>query len=172
MNVQSLARKASIWFVCLGMIVFSTAINAQQKNLALGKSAIQSSSYCNYGCAPASRAVDGNTNGDFFKKSVTHTNSEPHAFWQVDLEDTFAIGRIIIWNRSDMVPERLSNFRVSILDKSKREVWGQDFYTDGGYPDPSLKVKVPNVSGQFVRVRLLGTNYLSLAEVQVYESTQ
>jgi hypothetical protein len=172
MNVQSLARKASGWFVCIAMIAFSTAINAEDKNLAFGKPAIQSSSYCNYGCAPASRAVDGNTDGDFFKKSVTHTNIELHAFWRVDLEDTFAIGRIVIWNRTDMVPERLSNFRVSILDKSKSEVWGQDFYTDGGYPDPSLSVKVPNVSGQFVQVRLLGTNYLSLAEVQVFESTQ
>ena len=130
MNVESLARKASGWFVCIGMIGFSTAINAEHKNLDLGKPAIQSSSYCNYGCASASRAVDGN-----------------------------------------MVPERLSNFRVSILNKSKCEVWGQDFYTDGGYPDRSLNFKVPNMSGQFVQVQLRGKNYLSLAEVQVYELT-
>lgn len=169
MNARFLARKTSVWFVCMTAFSLSSGITAEETNLALKKPAIQSSGY---GDAQASRAVDGNTDGNFFNNSVSHTNIEPHAFWRVDLEDTVAIGRIVIWNRTDMVPERLSNFRVSVLDKSKREVWGKDFYTDGGYPGPSLTVRVPNVSGEFVQVQLLGTNYLSLAEVQVYSAAQ
>jgi hypothetical protein len=53
------------------------------------------------------------------------------------------------------------------------EVWGQDFFIDGiGYPDPSLDITLPHQAyGQFVKVQLNSENALSLAEVQVFEST-
>src|SRR3954452_15332870 len=51
-------------------------------NYALGKPATQSST--GWGGA-ASRAVDGNTDGNFFDNSVTHTLLEANAWWEVDL---------------------------------------------------------------------------------------
>jgi hypothetical protein len=35
--------------------------------------------------APAEFAIDGNTNGDFDKKSTTHTATEDNPWWEVDL---------------------------------------------------------------------------------------
>src|SRR5262249_16285581 len=54
-------------------------------NLARGKPATQSSTYPGYPSAAASSAVDGNTDGNFFDGSVTSTNLDSNAWWQVDL---------------------------------------------------------------------------------------
>ncbi len=95
------------------------------KNIALNRSAIQSSTAYN---GPAKLAVDGNTSGDFNKKSVTHTNNEKNPWWQVDLGSVQTIDRISLWNRSGPgMPARLNQCRVSILDDSKKTVWKKDF---------------------------------------------
>ena len=47
-------------------------------NLAQGKTATQSSTHASG--AVASRAVDGNTDGNFGNGSVTHTNNDYHAW--------------------------------------------------------------------------------------------
>jgi hypothetical protein len=59
---------------------------------------------------------------------------------------------------------------VSVYDGTT-VVWSADFYTGGGYPDPSLSITLPaGTVGDEVRVSLNGTNYLSLAEVQVFSN--
>jgi hypothetical protein len=67
----------------------------------------------------------------------------------------------------------LSNFRVSVLDAALTEVWGGDYYLAGGYPDPDLDINPlsPSITGRYVQVQLYGTNYLTLAEVQVWGDT-
>ncbi|MCE7990242.1 MAG: DUF1929 domain-containing protein [Caldilinea sp. CFX5] len=141
-------------------------------NLARGKSATQSSTY---GGANASRAVDGNTNGTFSAGSVTHTNYNTNAWWQVNLGATYQLDSIQLWNRTDCCANRLSNFYVfvSTTDMTGRSltslvndatIWR--FQVTGQAP---TKLHVPAaVNGRFVRVQLAGTNNLSLAEVQVY----
>jgi len=59
----------------------ATVANA---NLALGKTASQSSTRL-FSPAGPEAAIDGNTDGDFTHGSVTHTNADPYAWWQVDL---------------------------------------------------------------------------------------
>jgi hypothetical protein len=54
-------------------------------NLALGKPATESSTYTYSIPVAAGYAVDGNTDGKFLNGSVTHTNYEQGAWWQVDL---------------------------------------------------------------------------------------
>lgn len=135
-------------------------------NLALSGTASQSSDGGNL----ASVAIDNNPDGDYYHGSVTHTNQDPQAWWRVDLGQAYLLGSIHIWNRTDCCSERLSDFRVSVLDSSFSEVWGQDYNTAGGYPNPELDINPlsPSVTGRYVQVQLHGTNYLSLAEVQVY----
>src|SRR3712207_7898437 len=53
-----------------------------ETNLALGQPATQSSTGWD---SPAGRAVDGNTDGNWFNGSVTHTEGDYQAWWQVDL---------------------------------------------------------------------------------------
>ncbi|RNL77625.1 DUF1565 domain-containing protein [Nocardioides marmorisolisilvae] len=152
--------------------LYSSPGNLAQTNFAQGKTAIQSSTY---GAAAASRAVDGNTDGNYFAGSVTSTLQEANAWWSVDLGQTRAIGNIEVWNRTDGVPERLSDYWVFVspvpftanLTPAQRVTEGvaTGFHqtTQAGSPT-SIPV---NLSGRYVMVQLSGTNYLSLAELKV-----
>lgn len=46
----------------------------------------------------------------FSNRSVTHTNIEAKAWWQVDLGAIHEIGQVILYNRTDCCSERLANF--------------------------------------------------------------
>ncbi|MEK7094390.1 MAG: discoidin domain-containing protein, partial [Patescibacteria group bacterium] len=74
-----------------------------ESNLALGKTASQISTWPSPP-APASRAVDGNTDGDFWNGSVAHTNSQTQDWWEVDLGQTYFINTINVWNRTAYCP--------------------------------------------------------------------
>ena len=141
-------------------------------NLAQGKSATQSSTY---GSAGAGRAVDGNTNGNYSAGSVTQTSYNTNAWWQVNLGATYTVDSIQLWNRTDCCASRLSNFYVFVANSdmtgrslnsllNDATIWR--YQVTGQAP---TKLHIPaTVNGRYVRVQLAGTNYLSLAEVQVY----
>ncbi|MFX0203382.1 MAG: discoidin domain-containing protein, partial [Candidatus Hodarchaeota archaeon] len=147
------------------------AIKALNLSLLAGAKASQSTTWHKLGAAE--RAIDGNTDGNWGHGSVTHTKDEANSWWQVRLPSPAMIEKIVIWNRSDACGDRLSNFRVSVLDDSSRLVWYQDFpgsVAQGGFKP--FKPDAP-VKGLFVKVQIRGTNkegngYLSLAEVQVF----
>jgi hypothetical protein len=141
--------------------------------LTQGKTVTQSS---DYGPATgASKAVDGNTDGNFFHGSVTHTNLDANAWWQVDLGTSATISSILIWNRTDCCSDRLSDYWVFVSDKplptgtpqNLSKMPGIWFSNQKTYPKPSITIPV-NAQGRYVRVQLSGTNYLSLAEVRVF----
>ncbi|MDT4955975.1 MAG: hypothetical protein QOJ02_4113 [Acidobacteriota bacterium] len=143
-----------------------------QSNMASSKSATQSSDP--FG-APASRAVDGNTSGNWGNNSVTHTGQDNQAWWQVDLGSTPLIQSVQLWNRTDAVPERLSNFYVFVsnvpftstdLTTTLNQPGVSAYYTSG-QADVSTTINL-NRTGRYIRVQLTGANYLSLAEVQVW----
>lgn len=165
------AKRLTITLVHNGLVRFSVQTDGPggpglASNLALGKTAAQSSTYTGGdGTGPASRAVDGNTDGDFRKGSVTHTTTQTDPWWRVDLGATYRITGVMLWNRTDYDPSRLANYTVSVLDPSGAVIWSQ---TRSGQPLPSAVVDVPNVDGSQVKVSLAGANrILSLAEVQV-----
>lgn len=149
---------------------YTGSLFAEQINLTLSGEAIQSSTDTWYGITgSASRAIDGNTNGDWRNGSVTHTYKENQPWWRVDLTNTCEISSIILWNRTDSCSDRLTNFNVSIFDESMQTVYSENFYESGGTFLPNLEITIPkNTNGKYVRVQLNGSNYLSLAEVQVF----
>ena len=67
-------------------------------NLAKGKNAYQSSE--GWGGKPA-RAVDGNLNPLWAGASCTHTQSQPNAWWAVDLGGIKVVKSVAITNRGD-----------------------------------------------------------------------
>ncbi|XZE53306.1 DUF1553 domain-containing protein [Planctomycetaceae bacterium SH139] len=76
--------------------------------------------------APAARANDGDTNGDFTAGSVTHTNQEDSPWWEVDLGQAQPIDKISLWNRTDggkQISDRLRGYHVQILDADRNVVW-------------------------------------------------
>ena len=133
-------------------------------NLALGKVAEQSST--SFGGNPE-RAVDGNTSGVWRNRSVTHTSSTEQPWWQVRLGDEYVIGDIVIWNRTNCCIDRLSNFDVFIYNDAGEQVYKT---TIEDTPSPSVTISAGGAIGSRVRVKLKGTNFLSLAEVQVFGS--
>jgi hypothetical protein len=164
------------YLVVIGLFLIALTSIAHADNLALTGIATQSSTIpSTYGNGEARNAIDGNTDGDFDASahSVTHTWDVDQPWWMVDLGANYHIDGIVIWNRTDepeYVPQKLTNFKVSILDSASQSVWSADYFTSGGYPNPSLSISLPaNTTGEFVKVMLNGTNFLHFAEVQVYE---
>lgn len=132
-------------------------------NIALCGTASQSST--DYS-APASRAIDGNTDGNFANNSVTHTLTEANPWWEVDLGLEYSIGDIVIYNRLGKNNVRMANFTLTVFNAHGDTVFSQ-FNAD--YPNPSQTYDAGGVTGQRVRIQLNTTNALHMAEVEVYE---
>ena len=80
-----------------------------------------------YPGGPAQHANDGNTNGDFNAKSVSHTEGGSDLWWEVDLGSMREIDEIVVWNRTDgNTASRLAGYRVLVLDNDRRTIWRQE----------------------------------------------
>jgi hypothetical protein len=167
--------------------VFSLAAPASG-NLSQGKAAAQSSTLP--GTPGAAAAVDGNTDGNFYHSSVTATNLDTHAWWQVDLGASATMTSIVIWNRTDCCAFRLSDYWVLVSDTpflptdtpaTLQNRAGTFAKHQTSAPNPSVSIPTtihpcppealcPDflVQGRYVRIQLTNADYLSLAEVQVF----
>jgi hypothetical protein len=104
-----------------------------KENIAMTGEATQSSTALN---SPAKLAIDGKTDGNFDANSTTHTEKSENPWWELDLKAVHEIGRIVIWNRTDNnLENRLSDFRVAILDDQREVVWDKQIKDP---PKPSL----------------------------------
>jgi len=153
-----------VWFDRVGMVT--------RVNLAQGKTATQSSTFAPQ--AAASDAVDGNTDGNYNNNSVATTNTAAQPWWQVDLGSSQPIEDVQLWNRTDCCPERLTDFWVLVSDQpmptglsAARAQAGVTSYHFPNQSGNTTDVRIRR-TGRYVRVQLTGTNYLSLAEVQVW----
>jgi hypothetical protein len=139
------------------------------ENVALNKAATQSST--SHGGVPM-RAVDGNTDGNYGSSSITHTNNESEAWWEVDLGGVYDIDTIKVYNRTDCCSNRLSNFHVMVsntpfpagLAGAQNTADWSEHVADQAQQQNTFPV---GVQGRYVRVQLVGSNSLSLAEVEV-----
>ncbi|MFG0261574.1 MAG: DUF1553 domain-containing protein, partial [Novipirellula sp. JB048] len=107
-------------------------------NVALRGNATQSSTGFE---APAERAIDGDTSGDFHDGSVTHTAAEDDPWLEIDLGAVFPVDRIVLWNRTDGAPaiaERLAGYRLQLLDSSREVIWQQ---SHAALPSPSIQLR-------------------------------
>ena len=155
--------------------VFGTLSGPPQANIALNKPASQSSTL--NGSTAASNAVDGNTNGAYASGSMSITNLNANAWWQVDLGASATVSSIVVWNRTDCCGERLSDYWVFVSDtpfgpsdtpatlQNRAGTWNSHQTVQ---PSPNASIAVPSAQGRYVRVQLSGADYLSLAEVQMF----
>ena len=136
-------------------------------NLAVLGTASQSSTNAKYG-GEASRAIDGITSGNWSGGSVTHTEVESNPWWEVQLDNTYNIGDIKVFNRTDgCCKGRLTYYTVSVMNNGTT-TFSQSFTS---FPNPSTLVNAGNATGNVVRIQLDQGNVLSLAEVEVYAGT-
>ena len=145
-------------------------------DLALNMKATQSSTYAP-GTTDASRAVDGNTDGLWGDGLVSCTFYTANAWWQVDLGASASVGSVVVWNRTDCCGNALSDYWVFVSNTpfgpndtpatlQNRAATFSSHQTV--QPNPSATITIPGAQGRYVRVQLSGTNFLTLAEVQVF----
>jgi len=168
---MSVTMRSLVGMALLASLAAPGQAAATTVNVALaanGGSAVESSS--SWG-ANASLAIDGNTNGNFFSGSVTHTLDDPQAFWQVNLSKAASVASVVVWNRTDCCGDRLSPFNLQLFSganpvASFDNVTFAENVTAAG--SSGMAFDLAGAVGDLVRIQLAGTNYLSLAEVQVF----
>lgn len=146
-----------------------------QINVALNKPVTQSSS--NTQPDNAGRANDGNTDGDYFNNSVSHTRQGIDNWWQVDLGAEYDISNVKIFNRTDCCGERLSNYHLFISNtpitgNTVAEVQAIPGIIDLQQVEQADRPSTIEVGrrGRYVRIQLRhDVNQLAIAEVQVFE---
>ena len=143
-------------------------------NVGLGKTASQSSTLAPANAFDAGNAVDGNRDGHHRNNSITHTQNEQNAWWELDLGSVHDLNFVKIWNRTNCCADRLTDFHVlvsdvpfssSALNNSINQNGVSDFHfpgTAGRETDIEL-----NRTGRYLRIQLSGTEALQLAEVEV-----
>lgn len=125
------------------------------KNIAPKGKASQSSTAFD---GPAKYGNDGNTDGIYQKKSVTHTGQQNNPWWEVDLGREVRIEKLALWNRTDGgLVSRLKQHQVEVLDAKRKKVWQTDskkifnpsvaYGLDGARILPFVSVPHPKANG-------------------------
>ncbi|CAG2256712.1 unnamed protein product [Mytilus edulis] len=132
------------------------------KEVAYNKSAEQSSVY---EMLSALEAVDGNVN------TYMHTNLEQSPFWIVDLGKTYQIRRIEIFNRNEgaiTTGERLRDLDI-MIGPSPDGMHLCAHYVGPAQLGDHLLFNCEHVeNARYVKLTLIGTHFLHVAEVKVY----
>lgn len=125
------------------------------------------------GSGPASRAIDGNTNGFYWDGSVTHSGGEVGNWWSVAWNQDYAMESINVFNRTDCCSERINGFAVSVLNNGI-EVWNSGEIASftptitSGLHESGMSFSFGGlVVGDQVKIAKTNNNWLHLAEVQV-----
>ncbi|HEY3016429.1 MAG TPA: alpha-L-fucosidase [Nocardioides sp.] len=172
---MAVAAAAALSSTAVSLAAVPAYAAADGDNLALNRPATQNTTA--YG-GVASRAVDGNTDGNFYDNSTTHTDSTAQAWWQVDLGAVDSIADIVVWNRTDCCSNRLTDFYVLVsstpfasndLAAAMAQPGVSSYYSTGVLRSGTVPI---GRQGRYVRIQLAGTGYLSLAEVQVIKGTE
>jgi cytochrome c553 len=116
----------------------------------------------------AAGAVDGVKDGTY----GFHVGDQQDPWWQVDLGQSLALDRVVVFNRGDgNVEKRAAQLKVLLSDdgKSWKAVYQHDGSVFGGQTDGKpLVVPLRGAKARFVRLQLPGRQYFHLDEVEVY----
>lgn len=148
-----------------------TFTGESRENLALGKAAVQSSTY-NRG--DASKAVDGDTTPEFDfsdleRNTVTYTKSELSPYWEVDLGADFVMDEVVIYKRMDGYNGRLYDFNLIVHDSNDIETFKKTY--DTLTTEATIAVDTGGIIGKVVRIQLNDEGVervLCLAEVMIF----
>ncbi|XP_078353365.1 receptor-type tyrosine-protein phosphatase S-like isoform X3 [Oculina patagonica] len=141
-----------------------------RENLAYGKQTAQITTNSNAN-GESNRAVDGNSETNYYKGSCTHTFTATKPWWRVDLGQVEPVSEVYIVNRGDGWAERLDNFEIRVGSTN----------TSGGVTNPQCGGNYgvpggkglsffcrPPLYGRYVTIRSLLNDFLTICEVEVY----
>ncbi|XP_077096490.1 uncharacterized protein LOC143747552 [Siphateles boraxobius] len=132
------------------------------RNLALGATAVQSSTYGQEG---AQKAVDGNLG------LCTHTNFDREPWWRVDLGEVYRVTRVSITNRKDCCAERINGAQIRIGNCLENNGNNNELaVTVDSIPAGVTKTfEFKPINGRYVNIFIPGRNeYLTLCQVEVF----
>ena len=137
---------------------------ADLSNLSQRDAATASQSSTCYG-GSASRAIDGNTDGNWYHNSVQHTCNEANPWWKVDLGANVEhiINQVKVYNRNDCCMDTLINTEVQLLDEQGTVIDSKPITSVSGV----YTLNFDNVAGRSVRVYKTVGGGFTIAEVQV-----
>jgi len=150
------------------------AISAAQINVAAsvnGGLATQSSLWS--AGASADKAIDGNRDARWSMGSIMHTVFEQGAWWRVQFNGAYLIDEMNIWNRDDGLSTRINPFNVELFHNGN-VVWSSmsnvfvDDINDGLTTTLGMRFNAGGVVADSMRVQLVQSNYLHMAEVEAY----
>ncbi len=179
-KVEALDNPPSDYALQMTELEVYADVPAAQVNRAVGKIATANQGL--FGTFKAQQLVDGNRSAPIHGAEIL----TPGFAYTINLGSSVKMDHIVIWARQDgAVPERLSNYRVSVLKDNAGQpgdvVWKADLHTDGTNPgsDPGSKDTLNaalnaagDFRGQWVRIESLDNpvpSYaLQMTEVQVF----
>jgi hypothetical protein len=100
-----------------------------------------------------------------------HTEMEPDPWWQIDLGQSVALGRLRIYNRCGGFESRAAQIQVWLSDdgQAPRLAYTHDGTVFLGQPDQKpLEIALPGQTARYIRLQLPGVVYFHLDEVEVY----
>ena len=144
----------------------AVALPSYSANLAIGKTASQSSRSIWSKADDPQGAIDGRKDGSF----GFHTDEEKGAWWQVDLGETSALREVRIFNRIDAARARSRTLQVLLSNDAAQwtVVHDQAGRTFGGIDGRPLRVLLNGAVARFIRLQLAERAFLHLDEVEVY----
>jgi F5/8 type C domain/PEP-CTERM motif len=161
--------KKFIWIA----LVCSPALVLAQTNVAASSAGAVASQSSDWSGTPASRANDGNRNGNWSANSVSHTNHELNAWWQSSFASASVIDEVLVFNRTDGLENRINPFSVYLYNGIDL-VWsstGNTFTPDITATNISgMTFDVPDVLADRVKIQLDGSNYLHMGEVEAWNT--
>ncbi|XP_074654760.1 SCO-spondin-like [Tubulanus polymorphus] len=139
-----------------------------------GKTVEQSPSNPKAPADDAARAIDGDTNADYFGNSCTHTLAAPITWWKVDLGKPYTVRSVTLVNRVDCCSSRLRNFKILVsptpFDQQASFTPGQvcSTNTDSLGAGATVEFTCPaKLEGRYVAIRSESGDPLTLCEVKV-----
>ena len=144
--------------------VLGYQITPPPSNIAQGEAVTASqSSTCHGGSA--SRAIDGNTNGNYYSNSVQHTCNEAQAWFKIDLGENLqhTIKSVMVYNRNDCCMNSLINTEVQLLDEQGTVIDSKSITSSSSV----YNFEFGNTNGRYVRVQKNVYGGFTIAEVKV-----
>jgi hypothetical protein len=146
-------------------LLSSASVASQSSNLLCGQ--------CRSSQVYASAAIDGNTDGNFRRGSVTHTMAQVDPWLLVSLGLTATVTKIVIWNRTDSCcRERIVGGKVELLNSSNAVLHTETVTTNAVTTTFDIN---PVADVTAIRIRLeTGYEYLALsvAELEAFGVVQ
>ncbi|KAL1272086.1 hypothetical protein QQF64_031102 [Cirrhinus molitorella] len=140
------------------------------ENLALRGKAVQSTTYGAYW--GAANAIDGIRYAPGEASYCTITLNKPNQWWRLDLLEYYYIYKVVITNRADCCPERMTGVEIRIGNSLVNN--GNDnprcaVVTTRVPPGGTVSFNCNGMGGRYVNMYLANIQtYLTLCEVEVY----